>query len=76
VLARKSGTKWYIAGINGTAAEKSLALNLDIFKGKKATCFFNSKGDTFIDQKQIALKPGQKEMVSLAAHDGFVIIVE
>ncbi len=76
VLARKSGTKWYIAGINGTAAEKSFALNLDIFKGKKATCFFNSKGDTFIDQKQIALKPGQKEMVSLATHDGFVITVE
>lgn len=75
VLARKSGTKWYIAGINGTAADRAFMLNLDFFKGKKATWLFNSKGDTFIDQKQIAIKPGLTE-VSVGHHDGFVMVLE
>ncbi|THU41845.1 glycoside hydrolase family 97 protein [Niastella caeni] len=76
VLARKSGNKWYIAGINGTKEEKSLALNLSAFKGKKATYLLNSKGDTFIDQKIIVVKPGKQETVTIGAHDGFVMVVE
>jgi alpha-glucosidase len=76
VLARKSGTKWYIAGINGTKEEKSFALNLHIFKGKKATCLFNSKGDTFIDQKHFAIKSGLNETISVGSYDGFVIVIE
>ncbi|WP_276500728.1 glycoside hydrolase family 97 C-terminal domain-containing protein [Terrimonas pollutisoli] len=76
VLGRKSGNKWYIAGINSTDKEKTISLSLDLFKGKKATCILNGKGEAFFDQKIIAVKPGKKETVSMAAHDGFVMVVE
>jgi hypothetical protein len=76
VLARKSGNKWYIAGINATNEEKTVALNLAAFKGKKAMGFVNSKGDNFIDQKDLVVKPGQPENITLGAHDGFVLVVE
>ena len=76
VLARKSGNKCYLAGINGTGEEKSLSLNLDGFKAKKATVFSNSKGNTFIDQKIISVQPGKKETLIMGAHDGFVMVLE
>jgi alpha-glucosidase len=76
VLARKSGNKWYLAGINGTGEEKSLSINLNSFKGKKATIYSNSKGNTFIDQKNIFVQPGKKETLIMGAHDGFVIVLE
>lgn len=76
VLARKAGNKWYIAGINGTAQEKSFTLNLSDFKAKKAELLTNSKGDNFIDQKKMALQPNQKENITLGAHDGFVMVLE
>jgi alpha-glucosidase len=76
VLARKSGSKWYIAGINGTSEEKSVSLNLDIFKGKKATAYVNSKAGAHFDQKVIPVTAGKKETVSMGGHDGFVLVVE
>jgi alpha-glucosidase len=76
VLARKSGNKWYLAGINGTGEEKSISINLNSFKGKKATIYSNSKGNTFIDQKNISVQPGKKETLIMGAHDGFVIVLE
>jgi alpha-glucosidase len=76
VLARKSGNKWYLAGINGTGEEKSLSLDINSFKAKKATLFSNSKGNTFIDQKIISVQPGKKETLIMGAHDGFVIVLE
>lgn len=76
VLARKSGNKWYIAGINGTNDDKTIPVNLAVFKGKKATCIVNGKGNAYFDQKKIAVTPGKKEPVTMAPHDGFVIVVE
>ena len=64
----------YRRRINGTNNEKTIPVNLAAFKGKKATCIVNGKGDAFFDQK-ITVKPG-KETVTMAAHDGFVIVVE
>lgn len=76
VLARKSGNKWYIAGINGTTDEKSIDLDFTAFKGKKATLYVKGQGDAFFDQKNIAITPDKKETVSMGARDGFVIVVE
>jgi hypothetical protein len=76
VLARKAGNKWYIAGINGTPQEKSFTLDLNAFKAKKAAMLTNSKSGHFIDQKNMTLQPGQKENITLDAHDGFVMVLE
>ena len=76
VLARKSGNKWYIAGINATSAERSIALDLDAFKGKKARLIANGANGAFFDQKNSPVKAGEKQIVSMGAHDGFVMVLE
>jgi alpha-glucosidase len=82
VLARKSGSRWYLAGINGSAGEKSLSLDLAVLSGvegskaKKAMLLKNSQGDNFIDQQPVTLLPNKKENITLGAHDGFVMVLE
>ena len=42
VIARKSGDKWFVAGINGTDNEREIAVNLDFIKDGKFTMFADS----------------------------------
>lgn len=72
VLARRAGRKWYVAGINGTGNSKTVNVTLEQFKGKKATHIFS--GSEFFGQKEVNAKSPLK--VTMAAHDGFVIVVE
>jgi hypothetical protein len=44
VLARRSGKTWYVAGINGTDAEKTLSVPLDFVKGTYAATLFADSG--------------------------------
>ncbi|MBO9199808.1 MULTISPECIES: glycoside hydrolase family 97 protein [Niastella] len=76
VLARKSGNKWYIAGINGSTQEKTVSLDLAAYKAKKAELLLNSKGDRYIDQQAVTLQANKKENITLGAHDGFVMVLE
>ena len=41
IMARRSGDKWYLAGINGTGSVKEVPLN---FKGKDVTLFTDEPG--------------------------------
>src|SRR6478672_7862833 len=47
VVARRTGSRWYVAGINGEAAEKQLTLDLAFLKGRKGKVIVsgNSTGD-------------------------------
>jgi hypothetical protein len=77
VVARQSGSKWYIAGINGTEKAKTISLNLDLFKGKQASYIFNGTGEAFFNRKIIPLTNAKKPLkVTMGARDGFVIVVE
>ena len=42
VIARKSGDKWFVAGINGTDNERKIAVNLDFIKDGNFTMFADS----------------------------------
>ncbi len=79
VVARKSGNKWYVAGLNGQSAVKSIRMNLAFLKDKKGT--FITSGDN--DAKKVSLstreiKPAAdgKVEIELKAHDGFVAVFE
>jgi alpha-glucosidase len=43
VLARRSGSRWYLAGINGENMAKNLRLGLSAFAGMKGTLFTDDK---------------------------------
>jgi alpha-glucosidase len=76
VMARKQGNKWYVAGINGTAQEKVIAVDPALFNGKKATWLAHSTSDQYINQTIFSVVPGKKERITMGAYDGFVLVIE
>ena len=44
VLARRTGNKWYIAGLNGTQQVKTLQLSLPMFAGQTVKCYIDQPG--------------------------------
>ena len=42
VLARRTGDKWYVAGLNGTQEAMTLKLSLPMFAGKTVTCYVDA----------------------------------
>ena len=41
VLARRTGNKWYVAGLNGTQQVKTLQLSLPMFAGQTVQCYID-----------------------------------
>ena len=80
LVARKSGNKWYVAGINGEDVAKTLTLDLSFLKNKKANLTFSS-GDAAGDeatfgQRTLAVPSSGKVDISLKKNDGFVAVFE
>ncbi|HMO60885.1 MAG TPA: glycoside hydrolase family 97 catalytic domain-containing protein [Ferruginibacter sp.] len=74
VVARKSGNKWYIAGINGEMDKKQITLDLS-FAGKYSRVVYtgdNEAGDAFM---QKTLEPGKnlQTTIPLQPNGGFII---
>ncbi len=44
VLARRTGNKWYVAGLNGTQQAKTLLLSLPMFAGQTVQCYIDQPG--------------------------------
>jgi len=73
VLARRSGSKWYIAGINSESAEKSVTVNALPF-GKKATLIANGAGQ--LDFRTETGKTSNAQKIVMPPQGGFVIVIE
>ena len=79
IVARKSGTKWYVAGINGENVEKQLTLDLSFIKNKKGDLI--TAGSSELDEPSFQLAPATvpatgKMNVTLKGNDGFVAVFE
>jgi hypothetical protein len=76
VIARRSGNRWYIAGINGDSNEKKINLDVTSFKKNKATLFTDgTNGELF--SKAILNTAKQKSCdITLNANGGFVMVLE
>ena len=70
VLARRSGTTWYVAGINGTDEAKTLQLPMSFVKGKTITLFADGEPWNVTTLKK---KPASLECI---ARGGFVMIIK
>lgn len=77
IVARKSGKKWYIAGINGENKRRDLALNLSFLVNKKARLIF-SEGTAEVNLKseEVKVGPNGKLDLSMKGYDGFVLVFE
>jgi alpha-glucosidase len=71
IIARKSGNKWYIAGINATKKELEVNLNLAFVKGSQNATIIND-GEKDLQQSPIQLS--EKTNLKIKPLGGFVIV--
>ena len=74
VLARRKGTTWYIAGINGTNEVKSIDVNLDfIDQFSNVRGFYESVDGNGWTISNRAFRPAS---FTFAPRGGFVVVVK
>lgn len=73
VISRRSGDKWYIAGINAEKETKELTLNLDSLGEGKAVMISDGKNGK-LRKEEITIGKDRKRKVSVPHASGFVII--
>ena len=71
VIARRSGYKWYVAGINGEDKPKKVLLDLSALNMTKAKLFTDGKEPLSFDVSEI--NTVQKYEVELKGNGGFVL---
>ncbi len=77
VLARRSGSTWYVAGINGENLQKSLSLQLPFIKGSsyKASVFTDGRHSREIASSEMNWKKGNQFDIGLLPNGGFVLVL-
>ena len=77
VVARRSGRKWYIAGINGTNEDTDIAFTLKRVnpKSKRVLLFSDGKSDRDIKVSHLTLKSKQFS-IACRARGGFLMVIE
>lgn len=73
VIARKSGNKWYVAGINGENTEKELTLDLSFIPGKGKII---TDGQEEFSFAQADILPSRTTSVKVKGAGGFVMVFE
>lgn len=73
VLARKAGSKWYIAGINADGTDRKLSLNTAAF-GKMFSLLRD--GDKPVSFEEVKGKTTAAQPIIITPNSGFVMIVE
>jgi hypothetical protein len=78
VLARRRGTAWYIAGINGEALQKNITLLLPFVKGAlyNASLFTDGSNSREIGGDEMAWKKGAPVAVNMLPNGGFVLVLQ
>ena len=76
VIARRSGNRWYIAGINGDTNEKKISVDIASFKKSKATLFTDGTGNQLFSKAVLNAAKQKKYDCTLNANGGFVMVLE
>jgi hypothetical protein len=74
VIARRSGNKWYVAGINGENKEKSLKLDLSFLKDYEGNIITDGNEALSFAQKNIS--PQKETGITVKPYGGFVMVFE
>lgn len=74
VIARKSGTKWYISGINGEQSDKSVAIDLSFLENKKGYIIRSGKDGELFQKNKIDSVNNYN--ITMKGNDGFVMVFE
>jgi hypothetical protein len=77
VMARRSGSDWYLAIINGGDSDKEYSFKLDFLKdGEKYSATYSrddmKRADNMVVEKDITVKKGQTIKINMLPGGGFV----
>ncbi|MFD2160807.1 glycoside hydrolase family 97 catalytic domain-containing protein [Paradesertivirga mongoliensis] len=72
VIARRSGSKWYVAGINGQASESRMDLDLSFLKKYRGTIITDGDAPFSFEQRPIAAS--RKTSLRVKPAGGFVMV--
>lgn len=76
VLARRKGTMWFVAGINGEKKEKNLTLDLSFLEGVlSGTLIMDSSEADKLETKKIEDLSGKTIEIELQPQGGFVLLI-
>ncbi len=73
IIARRRGSDWFVAGINGEVVEKALDLDLGFLKGKTGVMITDGETHPEFIQQDVQLDAEGRLLVSLKPNGGFVI---
>lgn len=76
VIARRSGKRWFIAGINGTTIEKDIHLDLSFFKKSKATLFSDGVNGELFSIRPLDTAGNKKSEIAMKGNGGFVMVLD
>ena len=71
VMARRSGDRWYIAGINAAEEEKTVTLDLSFARHKRGMLIIDGGGEREFAQR--AISAGKQVVLKIRPHGGFII---
>lgn len=75
VVARKSGDKWYVAGVN--AMPETLSLNLDLSSIAQGEAILYSDGEgNQLTKNIVKLNPKKKTSVAMPHNGGFILVMD
>ena len=76
VIARRSGDKWVIAGINGEPTEKIINLDLAGFNKSKATIFTEGENEELFSKTELDVLKEKNHSLTLKGNGGFVVALD
>jgi hypothetical protein len=76
IVARKSGSKWYVAGINGESEAKRWTLDLSALRKTKGTLIKDAEGDSMFEQQAIQLAQSKALDIEVKPNGGFVLVLD
>lgn len=74
IIARKSGDKWYIAGINAQKSAIKVKLNLDMLGAKKKAIIYNDDKKLNPTMSEISTDKNSSLSLTIQPEGGFVIV--
>lgn len=74
VLARRTGDKWYVAGINAEKEVKKLKVNLPMLAGKKVKMYYDDKKDRSPKLEEVTVKKNGEVTLTILPEGGVILI--
>jgi hypothetical protein len=76
VIARRSGNKWFIGGINGEEVAKTIEVDLSSFKIKKALLITDGTDSLSFTSSPLDISKQTKQSIKVQPNGGFVILLK